>query len=149
MTSTLYLSVTFMGLHSRLQFSNKRNIEMVIHLINEGANPSQMIPTGIFGSVLATAATSGRNISSSPPPKLPLSVKQQLSWPSWYPHAKAKEGSLGIVKYLIDQGANPNLPMLRGGFGSALAPAASVDKDFEVIQHLLERGANPNVVLPT
>jgi len=58
--------------------------------------------------------------------------------------AASKHGNVLVVRYLLDQGADPNAP--GGLYGNALAAASSskFSKNIVVVQLLLERGSNVN-----
>lgn len=49
----------------------------------------------------------------------------------------------GVAKFLLDQGADPNLPELVAPHGAILRDAISVEH-WDLVRLLLERGANPN-----
>ncbi|SPQ26473.1 155b9fce-3d70-4eae-8d87-6b345046ed02 [Thermothielavioides terrestris] len=58
-------------------------------------------------------------------------------------------GSLEIVQFLVEKGADVNMPLHTGDYGSALAAAASYSGDIKTIEFLLEKGADVNMPLPT
>jgi ankyrin repeat domain-containing protein 50 len=62
--------------------------------------------------------------------------------------AAACQGNAGIVRLLINKGANVNLLLQNGKYGSALAAAAH-QGNAEIVRMLTDRGANENQTLRT
>ncbi|KAL5331179.1 hypothetical protein ACEPPN_000708 [Leptodophora sp. 'Broadleaf-Isolate-01'] len=65
--------------------------------------------------------------------------------------AAAKRGNTKTVKYLIEQGADVNLPLQTGYYGSALAAAAATAAtgNTKTVKYLVEQGADVNLPLQT
>lgn len=57
-----------------------------------------------------------------------------------------RHGYLHIARYLLDQGANPNLPEAIAPHGAILRDAIG-GEHWEIVELLLERGANPNAMV--
>jgi ankyrin repeat protein len=57
-------------------------------------------------------------------------------------------GSAEMVKYLVEQGADVNLPLQTGEYGSALAAATERGRT-ETVKYLVEQGADVNLPLQT
>lgn len=62
--------------------------------------------------------------------------------------AASSRGNIEVVSYLIEQGANVNLPLKFGRFDSALC-AAVLTANFETVKILVKKGADINSVLYT
>jgi ankyrin repeat protein len=65
--------------------------------------------------------------------------------------AAARASNIRTVKYLIEQGADVNLPLQTGWYGSALAAAAWAlgGGSSETVKYLVEQGADVNLPLQT
>lgn len=59
----------------------------------------------------------------------------------------AEGGSLEVVKYLVDQGADVNAMSGNKGRGTALIYATAANR-VEIVKYLLEKGANVNLTTP-
>ncbi|QKX62010.1 uncharacterized protein TRUGW13939_09166 [Talaromyces rugulosus] len=66
----------------------------------------------------------------------------------WWDNAEIVFGTIEIVNFLIEKGADVNMPLQSGKYGSALVVAAYGEK-LEIIEFLLQKGADINMQVQT
>ncbi|KAJ5341455.1 hypothetical protein N7541_010579 [Penicillium brevicompactum] len=122
-------------------------VETVKSLIGHGADVNLLLPGGRYGSALAAAAAaiSEREIETDESLSESDADMNSLFADSFTSIDAATAGlrEVEIIQILIDNGADVNLPLLSGRYGSALAAAAG-HKD--VVKILLDNGAIPDLV---
>ncbi|KAJ6117002.1 hypothetical protein N7512_006727 [Penicillium capsulatum] len=133
----------------------KKNIPLIIWLLQNGADPNDGLEDEMFVSPLATAVSSRENAS--------LEVFELLLKNGAKPNKAAfleaaKEGHCDMLQILLDRGINVNCRMTRNEHwlawssepeanGTALHYAAIEGKP-RVVQFLLERGADSKAKTP-
>ncbi|KAK9849324.1 hypothetical protein MYU51_014595 [Penicillium brevicompactum] len=121
-------------------------VETVKSLIGHGADVNLLLPGGRYGSALAAAAAaiSEREIETDESLSESDADMNSLFADSFTSIDAATAGlrEVEIIQILIDNGAEVNLPLLSGRYGSALAAAAGHE---EVVKILLDNGAIPDL----
>ncbi|KAL2827984.1 ankyrin repeat-containing domain protein [Aspergillus cavernicola] len=124
-------------------------LEVVMCLVEFGADVDMPLLVGGYGSALAVACAQGENeivqylLSVGADPNMPL---VHGIFGSALAAACAKD-EINIIRYLLSAGADPNMPLAQGRFGSALAAAAYESTDDDILRALVNAGADINMQL--
>ena len=96
-------------------------LEMVVLLVENGADVNLELKTGRYGTALIAAVTDSM-------------------------FSPERDDALDILEYLLKQGARVNAQPTVGGYGSALVAAAH-RSDAAVVKLLIDQGADVNLPL--
>lgn len=125
------------------------NVESAKLLSDSGADDSQQLTDGQYGSALATAASSKSNDIKTVKHllKAGADVNQQLThgdYGSALAAAASKDDNLKTVKLPLNSGAEVNQQLIHGEYGSALSAAVSKHDNVKTVKLLLDFGADIN-----
>ncbi|KAJ6503020.1 ankyrin repeat-containing domain protein [Mycena vulgaris] len=128
--------------------SENGHIEVVRLLLKSGANAN--LPGGRRGSPLAAASAGGHIEILRLLLESGADINQPIPVTGWDSHGSALGAACGtrpekpeVVHFLLDNGANINLP--GGAYGSPLGSACS-SGNISIVRLLLQRGADANIL---